>query len=137
MFLLDANALIALGDSNRIHHARVQRWFHSQPGLAWATGSPTQNAFLRIVSAASYKHRVGDPEALRAVLSQKGSFPGQQFWVDDVSLVDTHSFPACHSPRTLQTCDCWAWPSIGRAHWPPWKDALIRRKWRVALKHIF
>ncbi|MBL9146912.1 MAG: hypothetical protein JNM99_24730 [Verrucomicrobiaceae bacterium] len=93
MFLLDANVLIALGDPSHVHHRRVQQWFHSQPGRAWATCSLTENAFIRIISTASYPGHVGDVNQLRQVLAQMCSFPGHQFWKDSVSLRDKTVFP--------------------------------------------
>jgi toxin-antitoxin system PIN domain toxin len=90
--LLDANVLIALGDSNHVHHGRVHRWFHAQPGRAWATCPLTENAFLRIVGASSYPSSPGDPEEVRPLLSQMCSFPGHQFWPDSATLRDGKIF---------------------------------------------
>ncbi len=93
MHLLDANVLIALGDPGHVHHGRVQKWFHSRPGRAWATCPLTENAFLRIISASSYPGSIGDAAAVRTVLDQMCAFPGHQFWADDLSLRDTTTFP--------------------------------------------
>jgi uncharacterized protein len=94
MHLLDANVLIAMGDPNHVHHGRAQRWFHSQPGRAWATCPLAENAFLRIMGAASYPGNRGDPTLLRTLLIQMCAFPGHQFWADDLSLRDPIQFPA-------------------------------------------
>lgn len=93
MHLLDANVLIAMGDANHVHHERAQRWFHSEPGRAWATCPLTENAFLRIMSSASYPASLGDPAALRTLLNQMCQFPGHQFWTDKISLRDSGRFP--------------------------------------------
>lgn len=101
MHLLDANVLIALGDPGHIHHARVQKWFHSQGGDGWATCPLTENAFLRIMGAATYPGRVGDPMSLRTLLRQMCAFPGHQFWADDLSLRDTTLFPTLTGSKHL------------------------------------
>ena len=93
MFLLDANVLIALGDSTHVHHGRVQQWFHSQPGRVWATCPLTENAFLRIVGSRKYPGYVGEPKAIRTLLQQMCTFPGHQFWTDSISLCDPLKFP--------------------------------------------
>lgn len=101
MFLLDANVLIALGDPSHVHHHRVQGWFHSQPGRAWATCPLTENAFIRIIGAVSYPGHVGDMDALRSALARMCSFPGHQFWDDSVSLCDMTLFPRMPSSKHL------------------------------------
>ena len=100
-FLVDANVLIALGDSNHVHHARVQTWFHSERGRAWATCPLTENAFLRIVGTASYPSNIGEPGVVRTVLEQMCSFPGHQFWEDSLSLRDMIVFPTLPSSKHL------------------------------------
>ncbi len=102
MHLLDANVLIALGDPGHVHHARVQKWFHSQPGRGWATCPLTENAFLRIMGAASYPGKIGNPTSLRTLLKQMCAFPGHQFWKDDISLRDTALFPALPASKQLK-----------------------------------
>ena len=101
MHLLDANVLIALGDSNHVHHERVQRWFHSQPGRAWATCPLTENAFLRIVGASSYPSSPGDPDVVRTLLNQMCAFPGHQFWPDGLTLRDKRVFRILPASRHL------------------------------------
>ncbi len=93
MFLLDANVLIAMGDTNHVHHARAQRWFHAQTGRAWATCPLTENAFIRIISASSYPASIGDSGMVRTVLNQMCAFHGHQFLPDDLSLLDVKVFP--------------------------------------------
>ena len=101
MFLLDANVLIAMGDASHVHHQRVQQWFHAQPGRAWATCALTENAFLRIIGAVSYPGHIGDPEVVRALLTQMCAFPGHQFWNDSVSLRNAVQFPTLPSAKHL------------------------------------
>lgn len=101
MFLLDANVLIAMGDSTHVHHSRVQEWFHSQPGRAWATCSITENAFLRIVGSTNYPGHTGDPQVVRTLLNQMCAFPGHQFWNDAVTLRDITKFPTLPAAKHL------------------------------------
>jgi toxin-antitoxin system PIN domain toxin len=93
MHLLDANVLIAMGDPSHVQHGRAQRWFHSQPARAWATCPLTENAFLRIIGGVNYPGAIGSPQVLRSVLDQICSFPGHQFWTDDLSLREKKAFP--------------------------------------------
>lgn len=101
MFLLDANVLIAMGDSTHVHHVRVQEWFHAQPGRAWATCPLTENAFLRIVGATGYPGHIGAPQVVRALLHQMCAFPGHQFWEDALTLRDPSRFPRLPSAKQL------------------------------------
>ena len=74
--LLDANILIALADSNHVHHQRTQTWFHSRPATdGWATCPLTENAFLRILGNPNYPASPGDPATLRPFLNE--SVPGR------------------------------------------------------------
>jgi toxin-antitoxin system PIN domain toxin len=58
MWLLDANALIALGWPAHEHHAAMRAWFASHAGEGWATTAVTQSAFVRIVSQPAFSGRV-------------------------------------------------------------------------------
>jgi uncharacterized protein len=63
-FLLDANALIALGWPLHQHHKKTQDWFkvHSKEG--WATTPFTQAAFVRVVSQPAFSNgSIGPREA--------------------------------------------------------------------------
>jgi uncharacterized protein len=57
-WLLDANALIALGWPAHEHHAAMQRWFKGHAAEGWATTAVTQSAFVRIVSQPAFSGRV-------------------------------------------------------------------------------
>ena len=103
MHLLDANLLIALGDSQHVHHRRAQSWFHSQARRAWATCPLTENAFLRILGSPGYPGRIGDPASLRTLLQRICAVPGHRFWADDVSLRDLAPFPTL--PRSKYLTD--------------------------------
>jgi toxin-antitoxin system PIN domain toxin len=57
-WLLDANALIALGWPAHEHHTAMQRWFKRCAAQGWATTAFTQSAFMRIVSQPAFSGRV-------------------------------------------------------------------------------
>ncbi len=57
-WLLDANALIALGWPAHEHHGTVHRWFQRHAVDGWATTAFTQSAFVRIVSQPVFSGRV-------------------------------------------------------------------------------
>ena len=101
MFLLDVNALIALGDPFHVHHERVQKWFHRERVRAWATCPLTENGFLRILGNPSYAQSPGNPTRLRVALSILCSAPGHQFWPDDISLCDLDNYPELPNSKQL------------------------------------
>lgn len=57
MWLLDANALIALGWPAHEHHGAIHRWFKRHAASGWATTAMTQAAFVRIVSQPVFSGR--------------------------------------------------------------------------------
>ena len=59
-YLLDANALIALGWPAHEHHERMIRWFKTHARHGWATSALTQAAFVRIISQPAFAGRAID-----------------------------------------------------------------------------
>jgi uncharacterized protein len=57
-WLLDANALIALGWPAHEHHNTMRAWFKRHATHGWATSALTQSAFVRIVSQPAFSGRV-------------------------------------------------------------------------------
>jgi toxin-antitoxin system PIN domain toxin len=100
--LLDANALIALGDANHPHREAALRFFKESATVAgWATCPLTENAFLRILGGSGYPDGPGTPSEARLLLSRLLAAPGHQFWSDDLSLGDTGLFPVLPASRHL------------------------------------
>jgi uncharacterized protein len=100
--LLDANALIALGDANHPHREAALRFFKESATVhGWATCPLTENAFLRILGSSSYPHGPGSPTEARLLLSRLRAVPGHQFWSDDLSLSDARFFPVLPASRHL------------------------------------
>ena len=88
MFLLDVNALIALGDPFHVHHGDVLEWFSKHHFQGWASCPLTENGFLRIVGHPNYPKGPGSPGGARRLLNQLLAQPGHQFWPDSLSLCD-------------------------------------------------
>lgn len=101
MFLLDVNVLIAMAEPSHEHHDRAQQWFHSDPARVWATRPLTENAFVRILGHPNYARVYGALPVIRSMLERMCSFPGHQFWPDDLSLTDSKIFPTLAGSRHL------------------------------------
>lgn len=100
--LFDVNVLIALHDSDHVHHTRAGEWLdaHSQSG--WASTPLTQNGCLRIMSQPAYSN----PQPLNLLvqmLQSSTAAPLHALWADDISLLDSHIFrhTHIHSPKQL------------------------------------
>lgn len=70
VFLLDVNVLIALIDSNHVHHDSAHAWFATKGVNAWATCATTENGLLRIVGNPRYPNSLGNPMAVVPILQQ-------------------------------------------------------------------
>ena len=89
--LLDVNVLIALHDTQHVHHVRAADWFASHAELGWASCPLTQNGCLRIMSQPGY----AQPQPLSLLASMLQRSVGtrfHQFWADDLSLLDARRF---------------------------------------------
>ena len=53
-YLLDANALIALGWTQHEHHEKISRWFRGHSREGWATTAFTQAAFVRVIAQPAF-----------------------------------------------------------------------------------
>jgi uncharacterized protein len=95
IYLLDANILIALGDSNHPHRTTGLRFFEQYATVeGWATCPLTENAFVRIVGGNSYPGSPCSTLEARRILVSLLNAPGHQFWPDDLPVTDTRFFPA-------------------------------------------
>ncbi len=100
--LLDVNVLIALHDSDHVHHHATSRWLQAHIQHGWASCPLTQNGCLRVMAQPGYSQ----PQslgALVAMLACSTSAPFHAFWPDDISLLDAARFQHAHihSPRQL------------------------------------
>jgi len=95
--MLDVSVLIALLDSEHVHHESVTRWFVDNSALGWASCPLTQNGCIRILSQSAYLNST--PAAQVAdILSEATSNPLHEFWPDSLSLL---SPGALHWDRLL------------------------------------
>lgn len=87
-FLLDVNVLIALVDTQHVHHDAVHDWFGHVGKKSFATCPLTENALLRIVGHPRYPNSPGSPSAVANSLEALRGMVGHHFWADTLSLLD-------------------------------------------------
>jgi len=93
--LLDVNVLLALFDPDHPHHAAADLWRTEAYAEGWASCPLTQNGFIRIISARSYRRPLPIGEAIQLLQWQLVK-PGHVFWPDDISLGDPTLFDHGH-----------------------------------------
>ena len=100
--LLDVNVLIALFDPDHVSHQIAMAWFARHAKEGWASCPLTQNGCVRIMSSPSYPN-VQPVETLVRRLGEACAEPIHEFWVDEVSLLDSTQFDATriHGPRQI------------------------------------
>lgn len=79
--LLDGNVLIALGDTNHVHHDAAERWFAVRGKQAFATCPITQGTLMRHL----LRHKIA-ANAAEAVTILEGvlSHFAHRFWPDSI-----------------------------------------------------
>lgn len=85
-FLLDANALIALGWPNHEHHRRLLAWFKSHAKQGWATAAFTQAAFVRIVSQPAFSGTAIGPVDAAELLAKNLAHPNHEFLAMEMEI---------------------------------------------------
>ena len=91
--LLDVNVLIALHDSDHVHHARAASWLTNNAATGWASCPLTQNGCLRIMAQPAYPG-VQPLAVLTEMLKRSCTADFHRLWSDDISLLDTTRFNA-------------------------------------------
>lgn len=85
--LLDGNVLIALGDTDHVHHDAVERWFVQRNDRSFATCPVTQGTLLRHLMREEIAGRIAEAaEILGGFLSH----PAHCFWPDDITYEEVH-----------------------------------------------
>jgi predicted nucleic acid-binding protein len=75
--LLDVNIVIALSDSDHLHHAKVMNWFNT-PGLDWGLCAFSEAGFPRVSANSTVdKLTIEQPASLLASLA---THSGYRFW---------------------------------------------------------
>jgi toxin-antitoxin system PIN domain toxin len=93
--LLDVNVLIALHDSDHVHHLAASRWLQDHIEDGWASCPLTQNGCLRIMAQPGY----AQPQPLAVLLNMLARSTAtrfHQFWSDDLSALDAAHFRHSH-----------------------------------------
>lgn len=85
--LLDINVLVALLDSDHVHHRRARDWISEQIGHGWASCPITENGFVRIISQPRYPSPVPPGQAMERLRRATGT-GHHEFWSCGVSLLD-------------------------------------------------
>lgn len=103
--LLDINVLLAVADTNHLHHRPAVRFFQERAiEDGWATCPLTQNGFLRIFGLADYPNGVGSPSMALPVLKSMIASRGHQFWPDSISLTDPDVVQIPDRPKQITDC---------------------------------
>lgn len=89
--LLDANVLIALFDSDHLHHARAHAWLAQERSSGWATCPLTQNACIRILSQPSYPGFLAIGNVAKR-LRNATQAEDHHFWHDTIQTCDASVF---------------------------------------------
>lgn len=84
-YLLDGNVLVALGNTDHVHHAAAATWFDQRKNALFATCPITQGTLLRLLLR--HKSVAGTQEAV-AILHGFASHPSHRFWADKLSYED-------------------------------------------------
>jgi hypothetical protein len=102
--LLDVNVLIALHDTDHVHHTQAVEWLDANALHGWASCPLTQNGCLRIMSQPGYPN----PQPISALVQMLQSFiasPKHQQWGDDISVLDAKRFHHAHMHGHRQLTD--------------------------------
>ena len=83
--LLDVNVLIALLDSDHLHHGRAKGWLKENIKYGWASCPLTQNGCIRIMSQTGYPNAL-PAAAVAERLAAAITTNHHVFWPDTVSL---------------------------------------------------
>lgn len=85
-FLLDANALIALGWPAHQHHLLIHAWFKPNARHGWATTPLTQAAFVRIVSQPAFSGGAIGPREAAQLLTLNLAHRHHSFFALDMQI---------------------------------------------------
>lgn len=100
--LLDINVLLALLDSDHVHHLPAREWLEREMEWGWASCPLTENGFVRIISQPNYPSPI--PAAVAADLLRRATAtPHHAFWPDAVSFLDREVIDPTllHGPRQV------------------------------------
>ncbi|MEQ1702921.1 MAG: TA system VapC family ribonuclease toxin [Ilumatobacteraceae bacterium] len=91
--LLDVNVLIAICWPEHTLHSIAVEWFDRRADEGWATCSLTEAGFLRVSANPAVVGDAVRPRESAALLRRLRKVGSHHFLVDDISPVDSASFP--------------------------------------------
>ena len=89
--LLDVNVLIALLDSDHLHHRRATQWFTENIEAGWASCAITQNGCVRIMSQPGYPNPLPAARVVERLRAATRT-PHHQFVPSALSVLDESRF---------------------------------------------
>jgi uncharacterized protein len=104
--LLDVNVLIALLDSDHIHHVRAATWLSENIAAGWASCAITQNGCVRIMSQPGYPNALPAARVAERLREATGT-EHHRFVGDDISLLDARCFDTEQLLGHRQVTDAW------------------------------
>lgn len=104
--LLDVNVLIALLDSQHVHHALATRWLSKNIDSGWASCPLTQNGAIRILSQPAYPNPLPATQVAER-LAEAANSEWHDFWADDISLLETDRVNWSAVLGSRQVTDCY------------------------------
>ena len=88
LYLLDLNALIALGDPDHEHHQAMQEWFIASGNADWGICPLTEAGFVRVTTNPSYRPVSRTIAQATAILANFSSHPGYRYWAISDKLTE-------------------------------------------------
>lgn len=104
--LLDINVLLALLDSDHIHHERARAWINNEIEHGWASCAITQTGFVRIISQPRYPSRVSPSRAID-LLAHAADTEHHKYWQCTVSVLDPRIFDRSRTHGSRQVTDAY------------------------------
>lgn len=104
--LLDVNVLLALLDTEHVHHARSYDWLDDNADGGWASCPITENGFVRVISQPRYLHPVSASVAIDALAAAERD-GDHEHWACDVSLTDPSIVDRSRLHGPLQITDAY------------------------------
>lgn len=106
-FLLDVNVLIALVDTDHVHHIVAHDWFAREGRQDWASCPITENGLARILGNPKYRNSDRSPGEVVDILARMTERDGHVRWPDDVSFTDSSLFIAERLRTLAQVTDAY------------------------------
>lgn len=104
--LFDVNVLIALLDTDHLHHGRATQWLAEHIGAGWASCAITQNGCVRIMSQPGYPNPL--PTARVAERLRAATSTAHHLYIGDApSLLDEKAFDSDQLLGHRQVTDAW------------------------------